>query len=55
MSVYKPQWAKDGCKVVREWSKEFTSGKSEGIAYWVEYKDPKGKTRTCVKWVKWKS
>lgn len=51
---YHPEWAKTGCTVIKSWEREVKSGTAVGIAYMVQYKNPKGSIRECMKWVKWK-
>ncbi len=48
-----PPWAKPGCKTIRTWDEPITSGNAIGVARYVEYKDPQGKTRDTMMWVRW--
>ena len=49
-----PPWAKDKCKVVREYRLPINSGEAAyGVALWVDYFDAKGTLQTTMKWVIW--
>lgn len=50
-----PQWAKPGCKVIKEWKEVIRSGDAVGDADFVQYQDAKGKMQETMKWVKWRN
>ena len=54
MKSYLPQWAKPGCKIIKEWEEEFETAGYCGIKYMITYENHKNQTITCLKWVKWK-
>jgi len=50
---YRPSWAKDGCKIVEEWSENFTSGNKHGIVHRIRYKNANGKIKETIRNVEW--
>jgi hypothetical protein len=53
ITPYHPEWAKPGCTVVKEWTREIRSGSAVGIGTFCEYKNKNGKLVECMKWVAW--